>query len=164
MRLNTITALILSALLAGLLLPNVLGLENGTSNGNWSSNGNGTLQVALDVYSGRENPDWNLTPGEEETFLKSLKALNRTDAEFISAGLGYRGFIVEGTGLEGYDRVSVYKGVVLAQAGNRSSRFEDKDQSLERWLLDTGKDSLDRDLYAQISSEIGNNQTTGRSL
>ncbi|HWQ18652.1 MAG TPA: hypothetical protein VN455_02665 [Methanotrichaceae archaeon] len=116
----------------------------------------------LDVYSGRENPNWNLTSSEEETFLKSLQALNRTETEFASTGLGYRGFIVEGTGLKGYDRVSVYKGVVLAQAGESSSRFEDRDRSLERWLFGTGKDSLDRDLYVQILSEIEMNQTTAK--
>jgi len=156
MRFNAIIASVLSALLVGLMLPNAFGLEseNLSSDVNGSSTGNGALQAVLDVYSGRENPHWNLTSGEEETFLKSFQALSRTDAEFTSPGLGYRGFIVEGTGLEGYDQVSVFRGVVLAQAGESSSRFEDKGRLLERWLLGTGKESLEGELYARILSEV----------
>lgn len=153
MRYSPIVALILSTLLIGLLQPNAFGLENLSEEK--------TLIVELDVFSGRENPHWNLTAGREAIFLKKLQALNRTEEEFIHASLGYRGFIVDGLegydGYNRYDRASIYKGVVLMQSGNRILRFEDRGRSLEMWLLDTGRESLPGELYAQILSEIEDN-------
>ena len=137
---SSIRALALSALVILLLLPGAFCSQNGT------------IRVELDVFSGRENPCWNLTADECSAFLGSLKALNKTEAGFVDAGLGYRGFLVEG--LKDYDRISVYGGVVRASSGNSSSRFEDKGRLLEMWLLSTGKEHLDSGLYSQVLSEI----------
>jgi hypothetical protein len=140
MMIGSIRALALSILITGLLLTCAFCSENGT------------IRVELDAFSGRENPSWNMTSDEGDFFIRSLESLNKTGAEFADAGLGYRGLLVKG--LKGYDRVSVYDGVVLAQSGNSSSGFEDKGRSLELWLMRTGKDSLDGELYSQILSEI----------
>lgn len=136
---SSIRALVLSALVI-LLLPGAFCSQDGA------------IRVELDVFSGVENPCWNLTADESDEFLGSFQALNRTEAEFVDAGLGYRGFLVEG--LKSYDRISVYGGVVHASSGNSSSRFEDKGRSLEMRLLSTGKEHLDSGLYSQILSEI----------
>jgi hypothetical protein len=137
MRSSFIIVLTASMLILAIGLQNASGKEAGESL-------QGTLRVELDAYSGMENPEWNLTAEEEEAFLKRLRALNTTGEEFVRIGLGYRGLVVDGAGLEGYDRVSIYNGVVLAQAGNSSWRFDDEGRMLERWLLGTGNDSLDR--------------------
>lgn len=145
MRLDLIMALALSAFVMGLWPPTCFGLEKGIE----------PFRVELDAFSGRENPHWNLSICEAEQFLKHIRSLNGTETEFVRVGLGYRGIIVRGADLEDYDEILIYKGIVLAQRGNNSSRFTDDGRLLELWLLNTGKDNLDRNLYSQIVSQIG---------
>jgi hypothetical protein len=115
------------------------------------------IRVELDVFSGRQNPEWNLTAQEGEEFSYMFRDLAKSESIGpIEDGLGYRGLIVkglEGT-VEGYDEIHIYRGSVLAYMDNQSSSFIDKDRTLERWLFSTGKGRIDDDLYRQISIQI----------
>ncbi|KYK28760.1 MAG: hypothetical protein AYK19_05555 [Theionarchaea archaeon DG-70-1] len=122
------------------------------------------MQVELDIFSGRPNPYWDLTPQEAAEFLNLFRTLPERKVEgHIREGLGYRGFLVreKGGSIEGYDEILVSGEVVVARWDKKLRQFTDKDRMLERWLLRTGKSRLDEDLYQHIFSEIENMNQSG---
>ena len=112
------------------------------------------MQVELDVFSGRSNPHWDLTPQEAKEFSSLFKALLPSKGErSVKEGLGYRGLIVTESGqkIEGYDEIMVSNGVVVARWDSESKQFTDKNRGLEQWLFQTGRGRLDNELYRQVS-------------
>lgn len=113
------------------------------------------MHVELDLFSGRPNPSWELTPTESASFLQQLRALPRTVAALPEKGLGYRGLIVTataGTLIESFTTVIVSGGLVVGQYPQGGTEFWlDSGRALERWLAHTGKPHLDPDIYAQFA-------------
>ena len=98
------------------------------------------MTVELDVYSGRPNPTWSLSPAEAEQMAGLLKDLPRAPAA-APEGLGYRGFVLRtsdpaGTGSE---NLRVSDGVVSIQQGNRVEHFVDA-HGVEERLLQQARD------------------------
>jgi hypothetical protein len=115
------------------------------------------MQVELDVFSGRPNPHWDLTPQEEQEFLKRLRSVPKgTGGASVRDRLGYRGLIVTagGQAIDGFDEVVVSEGIVLGRRAGGVQVFTDKARSLERWLFSTGKGHIAPDLYGEISKEF----------
>jgi hypothetical protein len=111
------------------------------------------MQVELDVFSGRPNPYWNLTPQEANEFISLLQALPQTQAQgAVKEGLGYRGLIVTDPDqtIAGYDQIVISNGVVVARRDSQLRQFPDKERRLERWLFQTGRGRLDVELYRQV--------------
>ena len=52
-------------------------------------------KVTLLVYSGRENPSWNLSEKQISEFLALVGDLPKSEAFTLPDNLGYRGFQVE---------------------------------------------------------------------
>jgi len=52
------------------------------------------MTVELDVYSGRPNPAWKLTPAESAALAEILKDLPASQTAGAEGGLGYRGFVL----------------------------------------------------------------------
>jgi hypothetical protein len=106
------------------------------------------LIVTLDVFSGRPNPEWTLTPAESAEFERRLAALSPVSV--APAGrtqpLGYRGFEVRGRPM----LVRVFHG----EAVNGGLALVDPGRGLERWLLDSGRGNLDPNLAAYVDSQI----------
>lgn len=112
------------------------------------------MRVEIDVFSGRVNPQWELTPREEGELLNrflNLPPYARAPPQLPDL-LGYRGIRLSGAGLvEGCDQIMVSRGVILGQRGGADVQaFEDKDRLLERWLLYTGKSHIEPDLFREI--------------
>src|SRR5690349_428791 len=105
------------------------------------------LIVTLDVYSGRPNPQWTLAPAESTEFQRRLAALHPLagDAAEPAAPLGYRGLEVQG----GPAPVRVFRGRVTVGGQD----FADPRRELERWLIDSGRGSVDPALISYIDSE-----------
>lgn len=115
------------------------------------------MQVEVDVYSGRPNPHWNLTPQEAEEFVSRFQGLPSSQGtETMNEGLGYRGLIVTKPGdrIEGYNEILISNGLVLARHDEQSQEFTDQNRKLEKWVLQTGKGWLDEALYEQISNHL----------
>lgn len=115
------------------------------------------MYVVMDVFSGRPNPEWRLTETQSAELLNLLlKTFDVKGAPATYEGLGYRGFIVKGDGdlINGYDEIRIYRNAVIARRGNREETFIDAERSLERWLLDSAKNHVDKLVLQHIQDEI----------
>lgn len=91
------------------------------------------IVVQLDVFSGRPNPRWSLSPAELRTLVDRVSSDRRVllprDAD--TGGLGYRGFIVEHTGEDdAWTRAGLPR---VARIGGRGTA----DGGASGWLLGT---------------------------
>lgn len=116
------------------------------------------MHIELDIFSGRPNPSWELTPAESASFLQQLRALPRAGAGQPEEGLGYRGLIVTGTAgalIDSFTTVVVSGGLVVGQHPQGGTQtWLDTGRSLERWLARTGKPHLDPDIYTQVTQAL----------
>ncbi len=92
------------------------------------------LRIELDVFSGRPNPSWVLTPAESEEIVMRLRRLASAAMPTAPAPLGYRGFILhrsEGGGERPWAYVT--PGVVrMAHAAG--GRALTDSEGIEEWL------------------------------
>ncbi len=102
--------------------------------------------VTLEVFSGRPNPEWSLAPAQSAEFEQRLAALPAADIAGLDDPLGYRGFSVRGR----VSPVRVFRGQVM----NGQQALADPGRRLERWLLDSGRGSIDPGLAAHVDLEI----------
>ena len=105
------------------------------------------MRVELDVFSGRPNPTWELSPPESEEFLTRARRLSPVPAVSPSApALGYRGLVVCGGGDgDGRGDMRVGHGVVSADRC-----YADPGRSLEQWLLGTAAGRIDAVLLVSV--------------
>ena len=116
------------------------------------------MRVTLDVFSGRENPFWDLSPEKESELFARLASLKVSPSGRRPPDvLGYRGFIV--TALTGdlceYEEIRVFPKRVIALRGGRTLYFSDPDRTLERWLLASSRDYIEADLLKELSAQVG---------
>jgi hypothetical protein len=112
-----------------------------------------TIEVMLNLYSGRPNPTWMLSKRQIEELHRLIEASNQECHELGSAppGLGYTGFVLTNRHQLGgipY-RLKVYGGM-LAMTAEFSTGKEDKKrdepifytdtQGLESWLLEQARE------------------------
>jgi hypothetical protein len=112
-----------------------------------------TVRVEADLYSGRENPAWELEESDATRFLLLRAALPPEDAPLTSVpgGLGYRGLRVVVSSGDEVQRFVIGGGVVTEFAGETDQRhFRDLDRALEKWLLRTGKAQLGAELLEHL--------------
>src|SRR3979411_614377 len=96
------------------------------------------LQIELDAFSGRPNPNWRLTADQVVEFLKKFHALKAAPGVHSAPNnLGYRGFVVTANGetVGGYDELRVYHGLVFASRGDRTETFIDSEWSMPHRLM-----------------------------
>jgi hypothetical protein len=116
-----------------------------------------TMHIILDIFSGRPNPTWQLSPEQESELFKRFSHLETKKGLGIinnesSLGLGYRGLIVEGMS----KRFEIYNGTVKVFENNSSYILLDTKYHLEQWLLQTGTDKINNNLLKFVSEEIQN--------
>jgi hypothetical protein len=116
------------------------------------------VQVALDIYSGRVNPTWELSSNESVEFLKLFRELPEAPAGPVWDGLGYRGLLVSKIGgtVADFDSLRIFKGIVIGKCQDREKLFLDRDRSLERWLFHTSQGRLDEELRTYVARELEN--------
>jgi hypothetical protein len=95
------------------------------------------ISVQMDVFSGRPNPSWELSPSESGELLKQLSLLTEVDKNNAAFhdNLGYRGFIVsfqeDGSSKPPPNVYRVYKGFILMNGKVYSDRSNIEKQFLE---------------------------------
>jgi len=94
------------------------------------------LSIELDIYSGRPNPEWKLTPKEEQDLVDRILAnpslMRPIDAD--TGGLGYRGYIVRALS-EDENAWSRSKLPSQFRIGGRN----DDPEAAALWLLDSSE-------------------------
>ena len=121
----------------------------------------GGAVVSLDVFSGRPNPVWTLSPADTGALRKLLDRLAASSCPSLPAQLGYRGFVVQfssesrstGDGLRAYQG-SVWQGNPWTEDAANLCR-SDTEREVERALLASGRAELDSDLYGTVEAEVG---------
>lgn len=93
-----------------------------------------TVEVVLDVYSGRPNPRWPLTSTQIDELSSRLR--DQADAQPVEPpGLGYRGFIVRNAPRDPRlpEELRVYNGVITARRAGAQQITRDGAR-IEDWL------------------------------
>jgi len=112
--------------------------------------GGHTLRIELDMFSGRPNPEWTLTPtqgAELDGIAASLPVMAAPPPPFD--GLGYRGIVATDPARPGWSLVAFHDTVHLGTAGGIEVRT-DPGATVERWLLGTAPADIDPALLARI--------------
>ena len=112
-------------------------------------------KVTLRVFSGRENPFWNLSEKQISDLLGLLGDLPKSEAFTLPDNLGYHGFQVELTesAAEKTQEIVAYKGRVRYKSAEAEKYFTDRERRLEMFLLNSA-DSLNEELYKRVKDEI----------
>jgi len=111
-------------------------------------------EVEFDIFSGMPNPAWNLTNAESDSFIKQLAALPLTSPRELSGNLGYRGFIVQCTQGTDTQLIRIQNSIVHILKGATNVYVYDKNRELERWLLNTGRSHLKKELFQIAEREL----------
>lgn len=116
--------------------------------------------VEADLYSGRPNPVWSLTPEEAARLVERIGGLAPADEVEPPGRLGYRGFrfrlqaqgreIASGASFDGHLRLQ-------DSAGSR--HLADPGGEVERWLLATGERKIEPQIYQTLSNEVESSWT-----
>jgi len=98
------------------------------------------MRVELDVFSGRPNPGWQLSPAEVRDLKEKLAGLPRCDQPVSEPALGYRGFVLSSPqAAPGLPRlIRVHDGTVAIPAEGGSECYTDVN-GVENWLLDLAR-------------------------
>lgn len=107
-----------------------------------------SVRVELDVFSGRPNPTWSLSPEQADELMHRLHDLPSANpaAENLPGGLGYRGLVIFGVDGPGTP-LRIVSGIVIS---DRKYRL-DPGRSLEQWLLVTGRGHVEPQLLSEVS-------------
>ena len=116
--------------------------------------------VEVDLYSGRPNPAWPLTPEEVAQLVERVDGLAPADAVEPPGRLGYRGlrFRLYARGRE----------IASAESFDEHLRFQDfagprhladPGRKLERWLLETGQGKIEPQVYETLKNEARSSWT-----
>jgi hypothetical protein len=103
------------------------------------------VNVMLHVFSGRQNPEWQLSDLQTRELRERLEAIRSTSFEKpagIVGGLGYTGFSLTATQEDNIEpQIFVHDDLVDLGPQNVSLRSSGRD--LENWLLGTGGDAVE---------------------
>ena len=115
------------------------------------------VHVEVDIYSGRENPAWDLTEVDAAHFLTHLAALPPSPQLAASIeGLGYRGLHVTMVAGGTTRRLVLTKERAVFQVAAAADRgsFCDPNRGLEKWLIKTGREHLGDALFLHLLNEM----------
>jgi hypothetical protein len=118
--------------------------------------------VTLDVYSGRENPSWELSEADSAKLIERVTRRAVKDVHAVDNVLGYRGFIVFAArddevpeGLPGSFRIGgqLPSGYVLPES-IASPLSSPEEHEVARFLLHTGRETLEEGLGEFVEQQM----------
>ncbi len=93
-----------------------------------------SIQIEIDLFSGRPNPGWTLTDAEATELRDLLARASVTSFTPMQEGLGYRGFLIHGMGSGGMaGHVRVFQGLILREGSHADQAWRDE-AGAESWL------------------------------
>ena len=123
------------------------------------------VKVMLMVFSGRENPEWELSGDQVNDLKAKLSNLRGTTMERpdgMLGGLGYQGFSVTATQeMEIEPNIFVHAGIV--DLGPSNAALRDSGSTLESFLLDTAGSAIDQKVRTYVLSQLAPQAYAGAS-
>ena len=115
-------------------------------------------KVTLNIFSGRPNPTWALSSKDANQLLSKINELPKSNSTSSLDGLGYNGFQVELThSASPKSKIISDKGLVIYSNNGTNYYFSDSQRLVEKFLLKSGKSTLDSQLYQTVKAEIETN-------
>jgi hypothetical protein len=114
-----------------------------------------SVTVSLGIYSGRPDPSWTLSWAEAAELRRLIDALPSGAGEPVGGGLGYHGFTIAPAD-DGGDPLPVvaYHGEIAATGDGARPTWHDAGGSVERFLLLTGRRSLDPEEVRVVADDL----------
>jgi hypothetical protein len=123
-----------------------------------------SVTVILNVFSGRSNPEWQLSEDQAQQLRERLEANRSTTFEKppgVVGGLGYTGFKLVATQEDNIEpEIFVHNDVIDLGANNLSLRSVGRE--LERWLLSTAGEAVEPAVQRYVEGELGGGLYAGR--
>ncbi len=111
--------------------------------------------VEVELYSGRPNPRFVLSPADAAEFRRRLAALSLArNAEGPRDTLGYRGLRVTGPDAPGVEVTISAGGVEVSDSGGKR-RLTDPGRRLERWLVKAATGQLQQGELNAVLQDLG---------
>lgn len=115
------------------------------------------IEVTLNIFSGRQNPNWALSAAQEKDLLdllETIKTPTLSKPSGVTGRLGYRGFILRRSREfpQGGLRLFVHEGIVDLGQDEENRRADNRD--LERWLLGTAPGQLGENIRKVVAAEL----------
>lgn len=115
------------------------------------------VRCEINLYSGLNNPSWELTPKQVEDMFSHLVTLLEVTHGTFDDKLGYRGvqLTITGSTATSMQSIAVHRGIIRARTRDgRESWHIDRNRAFERTLFQTGPIVLDRDVRTLIDNDL----------
>jgi hypothetical protein len=114
------------------------------------------VRVELLVYSGRENPSWQLTDSESKRFFAMVERLPKQETAPVEESLGYSGVrvICFDDGHHKLRTITIFNSTVTIQEDKTNAELRDHGRKLEEWTVKTGRTKLDQELYQYVLRKL----------
>ncbi|WP_338765990.1 hypothetical protein V7968_41695 [Nocardia vulneris] len=109
------------------------------------------IRVELDIRSGRPNPQWRLSSGDEAQLHGLIAAAPRAADGGSENDSEYQGFLAQ---LSEAETLRVQRGVIEIERDGERTYRTDADRAVERWLLATGRASLEPCDYQAVVAAL----------
>ena len=107
-------------------------------------------RVELGIYSGRADPQWQLTAEQAQALDQLIAALPTQSGVPASGGLGYHGFSI----IRSDTTQIAYQGTIGPSGPKADTYRVDATFSVERFLLDTGRGVLNDVEIAEVTKGL----------
>lgn len=100
-----------------------------------------TIEVELNIFSGRPNPRWELSESQIDELKPKIRMPLPRTAPKTMMQLGYRGFAIVNPNkiADLPELIYVRSGVLTIMDGNTASHYEDGN-NVEEWLFDQARE------------------------
>lgn len=116
-------------------------------------------RVTLNIFSGRPNPTWTLSTKNANQLVTKISELPKSNSTSSIDGLGYNGFQIEFThSASRKSSITSNKGLVVYNVNGTNYYFTDSQRLVEKFLLESGKSTLNSQLYQTVKAEIETNK------
>jgi len=115
-----------------------------------------TVTVVVDLYSGRPNPTFLLTPSQEDELnerLSGAKERSERRPSGVFGGLGYRGIKLSRSSQHPNGPLSLHLHEGIADQGDFGANFVD-DARVEHWLADIAAEHLNESANSQVRRSL----------
>ena len=113
-----------------------------------------SARVTLGIYSGRPDPSWALTKDEADKLAALVAVLPVVPGGIQQGGLGYHGFLIALTTADGSITTVTAYAKAIFPAGGGAGHWQDDAGLVERFLLETGRPSLDVAEYTMAKQAL----------